>query len=63
MSTAALLEEYRLALNAGGAGRLKYHTSVFAALGDETRLTLLRRLLSGEPQSIVRLTQGSALTR
>lgn len=36
---------------------------VFAALGDETRLRLVRRLSSGGPLSIHRLTEGSALTR
>ena len=35
---------------------------VFAALGDETRLRIVLRLGAG-PQSIVRLTQGSSLTR
>ena len=35
---------------------------VFAALGDTTRLTLVRRLSSG-PQSITRLTEGSGMTR
>lgn len=37
---------------------------LFAALGDETRLRVLGRLVSGgEPQSIVRLTLGSEVTR
>jgi DNA-binding transcriptional ArsR family regulator len=36
---------------------------LFAALGDETRLTLLDRLGIGGPQSITRLTAGSAVTR
>jgi DNA-binding transcriptional ArsR family regulator len=36
---------------------------VFAALGDPTRLSLVRRLSSGTPMSISRLTEGSALTR
>jgi DNA-binding transcriptional ArsR family regulator len=36
---------------------------LFAALGDETRLALLDRLGSGGPQSITRLTAGSAVTR
>ena len=35
---------------------------VFAALGDETRLSLVARLCEGPPQSIVRLTEGSNLT-
>ena len=36
---------------------------VFAALGDPTRLSLVRRLSAGTPMSIARLTEGSALTR
>jgi DNA-binding transcriptional ArsR family regulator len=42
---------------------LKSRAVVFAALGDETRLALLGRLISGEPQSISRLTEGTSLTR
>ena len=42
---------------------LKTRANVFAALGDETRLTVLVKLLSGEPQSISRLTEGMQLTR
>src|SRR5262249_59378479 len=36
---------------------------LFAALGDPTRLRLVARLCEGGPQSIVRLTEGMALTR
>src|ERR1017187_9365850 len=36
---------------------------VFAALGDETRLSLVTKLCSGQPYSISQLTQGSKLTR
>jgi len=36
---------------------------VFAALGDTTRLALVRRLSDGTPLSIARLAEGSALTR
>jgi DNA-binding transcriptional ArsR family regulator len=36
---------------------------VFAALGDEMRLTLIAKLCSGQPYSISQLTQGSKLTR
>ena len=36
---------------------------VFAALGDETRLSLVARLSGGEPRSISELTDGSRLTR
>src|SRR6201984_9443 len=37
--------------------------SVFAALGDETRLALIGKLSNGPPQSISRLAKGSTLTR
>jgi DNA-binding transcriptional ArsR family regulator len=37
--------------------------TLFAALGDETRLLLLARLASGQQYSISDLTQGSTLTR
>jgi DNA-binding transcriptional ArsR family regulator len=36
---------------------------VFAALGDETRLSLLTKLGDGRPHSISQLTRGSRLTR
>lgn len=36
---------------------------MFAALGDETRLTLLLKLGDGELLSITRLAAGSAVTR
>ena len=39
------------------------NASVFAALGDTTRLELLSRLGDGKPHSIVQLTGGLALTR
>lgn len=39
------------------------HAPVFAALGDETRLSLLTKLCSGQPRSISQLTSGSRLTR
>ena len=42
---------------------LKTRAAVFAALGDETRLSVLTRLARGEPQSIAHLTQGTRLTR
>jgi DNA-binding transcriptional ArsR family regulator len=42
---------------------LKIRANVFAALGDVTRLAVLSKLLSGEPQSISRLTEGTRLTR
>jgi DNA-binding transcriptional ArsR family regulator len=42
---------------------LKARASVFAALGDETRLSMLTKLCNGKPQSISRLTTGTTLTR
>ena len=36
---------------------------VFAALGDETRLSLVAKLCGGQPRSISQLAQGSRLTR
>ena len=36
---------------------------VFAALGDETRLSLVAKLCGGEPRSISHLTEGFQLTR
>ncbi|HUG52185.1 MAG TPA: metalloregulator ArsR/SmtB family transcription factor [Vicinamibacteria bacterium] len=37
--------------------------SIFAALGDHTRLRLLARLCAGGPQNVTRLTAGSAVSR
>ena len=42
---------------------LRVRAAVFAALGAETRLTLIEKLSSGTPQSISRLAEGSTLTR
>ena len=39
------------------------HAPVFAALGDETRLSLLAKLGDGQPHSISQLTHGTRLTR
>ena len=36
---------------------------VFAALGDETRLSLVAKLCGGQPRSISQLREGSKLTR
>jgi DNA-binding transcriptional ArsR family regulator len=41
--------------------RTQDRAAVFAALGDETRLSLVVRLCRGEPQSITQLTAGSLL--
>jgi DNA-binding transcriptional ArsR family regulator len=49
-----------------GSGRpalQRAHASVFAALGDETRLQLVGRLCQGKPLSISDLSRGSGLTR
>lgn len=48
---------------AGRGGALTDSVPIFAALGDETRLGLVARLCRGGPQSIARLTAGSAVTR
>jgi DNA-binding transcriptional ArsR family regulator len=39
------------------------HAPVFAALGDETRLSLIAKLCGGEPRSIAQLTEDSRLSR
>lgn len=41
----------------------KRRASVFAALGDETRLLLLARLSDGQRSSISQLTRGTKITR
>jgi len=41
----------------------RIYASVFAALGDTTRLELIARLAGGESHSISALTDGSRLTR
>jgi DNA-binding transcriptional ArsR family regulator len=38
-------------------------STVFAALGDPTRLAVMGRLCSGGPQSITRLSDGADVTR
>jgi DNA-binding transcriptional ArsR family regulator len=45
------------------AAEWQAHAPVFAALGDETRLSLVMRLGQGELCSISQLTQGTGLTR
>ena len=45
------------------SAQLKTRASLFAALGDETRLSVLATLSRGEPQSISRLTAGTNLSR
>jgi DNA-binding transcriptional ArsR family regulator len=45
------------------SGHLAETAPLFSALGDETRLALVNRLSAEGPQSITRLTTGSAITR
>lgn len=47
----------------GIAARRQTRAPIFAALGDETRLSLVAKLCSGQPYSISQLTRGSKLTR
>lgn len=42
---------------------LRDRAAIFAALGDETRLSLVGKLSDGAPLSISRLAEGSRLTR
>jgi DNA-binding transcriptional ArsR family regulator len=46
-----------------GLAALKARAPVFAALGDETRLSIVAKLSAGRPQSISQLTEGTKLTR
>ena len=50
-------------MGASAARSWKGSAPVFAALGDETRLRLVARLCESGPQSIVKLTEGSDVTR
>jgi DNA-binding transcriptional ArsR family regulator len=43
--------------------RSRGHAPLFAALGDETRLTLLAKLGNGQQRSISQLSESSPLTR
>ena len=45
------------------AAKRHLRAPVFAALGDETRLSLVAKLCGGQPHSISQLTEGSKLTR
>jgi DNA-binding transcriptional ArsR family regulator len=45
------------------AAKRQSRAPVFAALGDETRLSLVAKLCGGQPYSISQLTEGSKLTR
>lgn len=46
-----------------GEDHFRRSVEVFAALGDETRLSLLSRLGEGSPLSITRLTEGRSQSR
>ena len=48
---------------ASGAVRRRQHAAAFAALGDETRLSLLSTLAGGAPRSIAQLTEGARMSR
>src|ERR1700694_2725242 len=45
------------------AAKRRHHAAVCAALGDETRLSLVTTLSGGEPRSIAQLTGRSKITR
>ena len=45
------------------AAKRQLRAPVFAALGDEMRLSLVAKLCAGQPRSISQLTEGSRLTR
>ncbi len=47
----------------GIAAKWQAPAPVFAALGDETRLSLVAKLCAGQPRSISQLTAGTRLTR
>lgn len=47
----------------GALAKQRARALVFAALGDETRLSLVVKLSTGQPHSISQLAAGSRLTR
>jgi len=49
--------------NSSRVGTAKTSATIFAALGDETRLLLVSRLCDGRAMSIARLTSGTDITR
>jgi DNA-binding transcriptional ArsR family regulator len=57
------LDDAHVTMRASASAALKARAEIFAALGDATRLLVLDRLSRGTPQSIVRLTAGTRLTR
>ena len=52
-----------MSANRSAALKLAEAAPLFAALGDETRLKLVSRLCNEGPLSIVRLSEGSEVTR
>lgn len=48
---------------AAALAKLPRAAPIFAALGDETRLTIVARLCARGPQSIIRLTEGANMSR
>ncbi len=50
-------------MSSSRGGAVRHVAPVFAALGDTTRLTLVRRLAVEGDLSITRLTEGSGMTR
>jgi DNA-binding transcriptional ArsR family regulator len=52
-----------LRIRSGVAVKKRAAAPVFAALGDETRLSLVAKLCGGQRHSISQLAQGSRLTR
>jgi DNA-binding transcriptional ArsR family regulator len=51
------------ATHSGTSAKRLPSAEVFAALGDETRLSLVAKLCGGESVSISQLTEGTKLTR
>lgn len=52
-----------LRMSSSRGGALRQAAPLFAALGDTTRLSLVRRLSTEGPLPITRLTDGSGMTR
>ena len=50
-------------MSASTGGAARQAAPLFAALGDTTRLSLVRRLSTEGPLSITRLSEGSGMTR
>lgn len=50
-------------MSSSRGGAVRHAAPVFAALGDTTRLALVRRLAVDGELSITRLTEGSGMTR